>query len=124
MKCLKLLSFLLLISSYNTALSESLRIEVYPVSQQYWDVTVGETLSSIAGTTFEDSVLTGASEGVPGTRFFVDFVGIEFSQVTLGDTAMVTQEVEENLDPENDPTVIRLLTYMSITRMIINLTIN
>ncbi len=71
-----------------------------------------ETLSSIAGTTFEDSVLTGASEGVPGTRFFVDFVGIEFSQITLGDTAMVTQEVEENEDPENNPVVIRLLTYI------------
>lgn len=71
-----------------------------------------QTFSSVgAGTLFEDGLLLGASSGNPGTRYFIDFVGIEFSQITLGDSAMVTQEVEDNADL-TEPTVIRLLTYI------------
>jgi len=44
----KPLFFLLLICSCHPAWSESKRIEVYQVSQQYWDVSPGDTLSGIA----------------------------------------------------------------------------
>lgn len=45
---LKSICFLFLLSSYNHAWSESTRVEVYQVSQQYWDVSTGDTLSGIA----------------------------------------------------------------------------
>lgn len=47
MNYLKLMGFLLFLSSCNAAWSESKRIEVYPVTQQYWDVAEGDTLSGI-----------------------------------------------------------------------------
>jgi len=39
---------LFLLLSCNVVWAESLRIEVYSISQQYWDVIDGETLSGIA----------------------------------------------------------------------------
>ena len=41
-------SFLLLVITCSSAWGESKRIEVYPISQQYWDISEGETLSGIA----------------------------------------------------------------------------
>ena len=40
-------SFLLVIIIGNTAWAESRRVEVYPVTQQYWDIAEGDTLSGI-----------------------------------------------------------------------------
>ena len=43
------LSFLLLLLlPHHAVWSESLRVEVYPISQQYWDISDGESLSVIA----------------------------------------------------------------------------
>jgi len=41
-------SLLLSLISCSHAWAESQRIEVYPLTQQYWDVTAGDTLSGIA----------------------------------------------------------------------------
>lgn len=48
MKSPRLLALLLLLSSSHLAWAESLRIEVYPITQQYWDIEPGDTLSGIA----------------------------------------------------------------------------
>ena len=87
------------------------------------DLTTGrggkiQTISSIGGgTLFEDGKITGVSEGNPGTQHFVDFIGVEFNQVSLGDPAIVIQETES---PPEDPAVaaetptkIHLLTYIN-----------
>jgi len=39
----------------NTALAESKRIEVYPLSQSYWDIKPGDTLGEIVNTLMPDN---------------------------------------------------------------------
>ena len=48
MHATKLISFIILITTCQLVWGESQRIEVYPVTQQYWDVSSGDTLSMIA----------------------------------------------------------------------------
>ena len=48
MRFFKPISFLLLLMLSPLSWGESLRIEVYPVTQQYWDIVENDTLSGIA----------------------------------------------------------------------------
>jgi hypothetical protein len=77
-----------------------------------------QTISSIeGGTLFEDQKIIGAGEGNPGTQYFVDFIGLEYNQIALGDPCVVIQETEPA--PEDPavaavtPVKIRLLTYIN-----------
>lgn len=87
------------------------------------DLTTGrggkiQTISSISGgTLFEDQKIIGAINGNPGTQYFVDFVGVEYNQISIGDPCIIIQEVTP--PPEDPdvaavtPTKIRLLTYIN-----------
>lgn len=77
-----------------------------------------QTISSVGGgTLFEDGKIIGAGAGSAGTQYFVDFVGVEFNQVALGDPCIVIQETQPPPDDPNvaasTPTKIRLITYIN-----------
>lgn len=76
-----------------------------------------QTISSIGGgTLFEDQKVVDSGGGNPGTQYFVDFVGIEFNQIAVGDPCVVIQETQPAAtgeDASTTPAKIRLLTYIN-----------
>lgn len=77
-----------------------------------------QTISSLnGGTSFQDERIVDQSTGNPGTQYFVDFVGIEYNQIAIGDPCIVIQETEpaptDAAVAAVTPTKIRLLTYIN-----------
>jgi hypothetical protein len=72
-----------------------------------------QTVSQLGGTNFTDGLIVGAGENNPGTRYYNDFVGVEYGHVAIGDPCIVVQEAEDTSElGEGEPRVIRNICFV------------